>query len=110
DSAEGCVMAGFFGFFDYTKEGKGVYPDEPPKGPIAGFFAILGRKFWKICTINLMYILFSLPALVLAFFSAMYVTSVLLPGLTLETLTKIFAESGITLQEGITFEEFAASQ
>ena len=103
-------MAGFFGLFDYTKEGKGVYPDEPPKGPIAGFFTILGRKFWKICTINLMYVIFSLPALLLAFLGAMYITQVLLPGLTLETLAKLFEESGYTLQEGITFEAFAASQ
>ncbi len=103
-------MAGFFGFFDYTNEGKGVYPAEPPKGPFAAFFSILGRKFWKICTINLMYVVLSLPALVVAFFGAMYVTSVLLPNLTMDTLVKIFQESGITLQEGISFEEFAASQ
>ena len=66
-------MAGLFGLFDYTKEGKGVYPDEPPKGPVSTFFSVLGRKFWKICTINLMYVILSLPALVLAFFSASFV-------------------------------------
>ena len=103
-------MAGFFGFFDYTKEGKGVYPDDPQKGPIATFFAVLGRKFWKICTINLMYVVLSLPALILSFFLASYVLSVLAPGLTMDTLVTIFRESGIVLQDGVTMEEFAASQ
>ena len=52
----------------YTKEGPGVYPDDPEKGPFGQFFAILGRKFWKIITVNLMYVLFSAPALVLTVF------------------------------------------
>lgn len=103
-------MAGFFGLFDYTKEGKGVYPDDPPKGPVATFFGVLGRKFWKLCAINLMYILFSLPALILAVFGATYILSVLMPELTLETLTTIVREAGFELQEGVSFEEFAATQ
>jgi uncharacterized membrane protein YesL len=103
-------MAGIFGLFDYTKEGKGVYPDEPPKGPVLAFFAILGRKFWKICTINLMYVLFSLPALILAFFGASFVLGILVPGLDLEALAKVFADAGITLNEGVSFEEYVASQ
>ncbi len=103
-------MAGLFGFFDYTKEGKGVYPDDPEKGPVGTFFAVLGRKFWKICTINLMYVVLSIPALLLSFFLASYVLSVIAPGMTMDTLITIFKESGIVLQEGVTMEEFAASQ
>jgi hypothetical protein len=48
-------MAGFFGLFDYNKEGPGVYLNEPPKGPFKTFFTVLGRKFWKIITVNIMY-------------------------------------------------------
>ena len=103
-------MAGFFGFFDYSKEGKGVYPDDPPRGPVATFFSVLGRKFWKILTVNLMYVIFSLPALILSFFAATYVLSVLMPGLTMETLVRLFREAVVQLQEGVTLEEFAASQ
>lgn len=103
-------MAGFFGLFDYTKEGKGVYPDDPPKGPVGTFFSVLGRKFWKLCAINLMYVVFSLPALILAVFGATYILSVLMPELTLETLTRLVLEAGFQLQEGVTFEEFAATQ
>jgi hypothetical protein len=106
----GIAMAGFFGFFDYAKEGKGVYPDEPPKGPIATFFAIFGRKFWKIVTVNLMYILFSLPIFLLAFLAAQYCINFLLPNLSMETFIQFVKDAGLTLQQGITEETFAASQ
>ena len=103
-------MAGFFGLFDYTKEGPGVYPDEPPKGPFALFFSILGRKFWKIVTINLMYILFSLPAFLVAFFGASFVVQAFFPALTPELLAEMFEKSGLPLQEGISFIDFANVQ
>ncbi|NLZ55972.1 MAG: YesL family protein [Clostridiaceae bacterium] len=61
-------MARLFGYH-YAKEGPGVDPNEPPKGPIATFFVVLGRKFWKIITINLMYIIGNLPMLVVSFFA-----------------------------------------
>ena len=103
-------MAGFFGLFDYTKEGPGVYPDEPPKGAFALFFSILGRKFWKIVTINLMYILFSLPAFLVAFFGASFVVQAFFPALTPELLAELFEKSGLPLQEGISFIDFANVQ
>lgn len=103
-------MAGIFGFFDYTKEGPGVYPDDPPKGPIVTFFAILGRKFWKIVQINLMYILFSLPALLVAVVLATFALNWLFPGLTVESLAAMIEETGSVLNEGVTYEAFAASQ
>lgn len=55
-------MAGFFGFFDYTRPGPGVPKDAPPKPPIIVFFEILQRKFWNFVKINLMFLLFNLPA------------------------------------------------
>jgi len=58
-------LAGFFGFFDYTKPGPGVPKDAPPKPRIVVFFGIVGRKFWKLVSINLMFFLFNLPALLL---------------------------------------------
>ena len=103
-------MAGIFGFFDYTKEGKGVYPDEPPKGPIVTFFAVLGRKFWKIIQINLMYLLFSLPALVVSVFTSTLMLNWLFPNMTIETVAKFIESTGVTLTEGHTFIEYAASQ
>ncbi|MDI9497977.1 MAG: DUF624 domain-containing protein [Bacillota bacterium] len=99
-------MAGLFGLFDYTKEGPGVDPDAPPKGPVAVFFGVLGRKFWKICTISIMYSVFSIPSLVLAFFVSNVLYSSFLPLLTIENMTEVF--KGVQLGEGVTPEQLSA--
>ncbi|MDD2362122.1 MAG: DUF624 domain-containing protein [Oscillospiraceae bacterium] len=54
-------MAGFFGLFDYSKPGPGVQKDGPKKKSFVIFFEIFTRKFWKLITVNLLYVLFSLP-------------------------------------------------
>ncbi len=54
-------MAGFFGLFDYTKPGKGVDKNSPQKKRIFVFFELYFRKFWKLITLNLIYILFCIP-------------------------------------------------
>ena len=79
-------MAGFFGLFNYSKEGPGVLANAPPKGPFALFFEILSRKFFKIVTINLMYVLFSLPALFLAYLAAPYLLHLFFPAFTADSL------------------------
>lgn len=61
-------MAGFFGLFDYSKPGPGVPKDAPPKAPIVVFFEILQRKFWNIVKVNLMSVLFNIPAALLGMF------------------------------------------
>ncbi|NJP41504.1 YesL family protein [Oscillospiraceae bacterium HV4-5-C5C] len=99
-------MAGFFGLFDFTKEGPGIDPDEPPKGPVATFFGILGRKFWKVCTISLMYSLFSLLSFALAFLVSSYLLQLLLPTLTLDNLNQIFAD--VQLNEGVTVSDLSS--
>lgn len=54
-------MAGFFGLFDYSKPGKGVRKDEPQKPRFLYFWELYFRKFWKLCQLNLLYVLFCLP-------------------------------------------------
>lgn len=54
-------MAGFFGLFDYTKEGPGVRKDAPKKKAFFLFFEIFFRNFFKFVSINLVYVLCSLP-------------------------------------------------
>lgn len=88
-------MAGFFGLFDYNKEGPGVYLNEPPKGPVKTFFAILGRKFWKIVTLNIMYVLFSIPVIIIALLVGAYVFPMLLPFLQIEILEKLLTGEGV---------------
>jgi len=58
-------MAGFFGFFDYNKPGPGVPKDAPPKSPFIVFFEILQRKFWNLVKVNMMFLGFNLPAIIL---------------------------------------------
>lgn len=65
-------MAGFFGFFDYTKPGKGISKDEPPKMGVALYFDILLRRFWKLISLNLLYLIASVPAIVIAWFISTY--------------------------------------
>ncbi len=84
-------MAGFFGLFDYTKEGPGVYANEPPKGPFKTFLSILGRKFWKIITINMMYVVFSLPVFIAAILIGPQIISGFLPDSFIEVIEKIFS-------------------
>lgn len=67
-------MAGFFGFFDYTKPGPGVpRPDEsvPQKG-LKIFFEVLQRKFWKIIRIGMLFFILNIPALLIASFVTNY--------------------------------------
>lgn len=54
-------MAGLFGLFDYTKEGPGIKKDAPKKKAIFVFFETFFRNFFKFVSINLVYVLLSLP-------------------------------------------------
>lgn len=54
-------MAGFFGFFNYQKEGPGISKNGPKKKTFIVFFETFFRNLWKFMPINLVYILLSLP-------------------------------------------------
>jgi uncharacterized membrane protein YesL len=54
-------MAGFFGLFNYSKAGPGVSKEEPQKKRFFLFFDVYFRKFWKLITLNLLYIACCLP-------------------------------------------------
>lgn len=54
--------------FDYTTPGKGVDENEPPKTGIKLFGDILYRRLWKMVSVNLLYVLFSIPALIIIWF------------------------------------------
>lgn len=54
-------MAGFFGLFNYEKEGPGISKNAPKKKTFVVFFETFFRNFWKFITINLVYSLISLP-------------------------------------------------
>ena len=56
-------MAGFFGLFNYEKEGPGISKNAPKKKTFIVFFETFIRNFWKFITINLVYDLISVPVL-----------------------------------------------
>ena len=60
------------GFFDYTKPGKGVRKDEPEKTGFELYFDILFRRLWKIISLNLIYIIASIPAIIISWFISTY--------------------------------------
>lgn len=98
-------MAGFFGFMNYNKEGKGVNPEDLERGPLPTFFGILGRKFWKLIPINLLYVIFSLPALVLAFFGSSYLVQAIFPGLDM-TLVESAAGAAKDADDALVLQVF----
>ena len=54
-------MAGFFGLFNYEKEGPGISKNAPKKKTFIVFFETFFRNFWKFIPINLVYGLISFP-------------------------------------------------
>lgn len=64
-----------FTLFNYTKPGKGVRKDAPRKKGVALYFSVLLKRFWKFITLNLLYIVASLPAILIAWvLSSFFVT------------------------------------
>jgi len=64
-------MAGIFGFFDFTRPGKGINPDDPEKRALFRFLDILWHKKGKLIAMNIMYFICVLP-IVLAFHVLLY--------------------------------------
>lgn len=56
-------MAGFFGLFNYEKEGPGIHKNAPKKHTFIVFFETFFRNFWKFITINLVYCICCVPVL-----------------------------------------------
>ena len=56
-------MAGFFGLFNYEKEGPGISKNGPKKKTFIVFFETFFRNIWKFIPINLVYSLITLPVI-----------------------------------------------
>lgn len=65
-------------FNSYTKPGKGVSKEDVQKSGIPLYFDIFLRRFWKFISINLIYIIASIPAIIISFFIANYFIGVIL--------------------------------
>ncbi len=60
-------MAGFFGLFNFTKPGKGVDVNAPPKKPFIRFFELYWRKFSRLLLMNLLVFFLLLPIITVVF-------------------------------------------
>ncbi len=56
-------MAGFFGLFNYEKEGPGISKNAPQKKTFLVFFETFFRNFWKFITINVVYSIICFPVI-----------------------------------------------
>ena len=48
-------------FYNFSKEGPGVDKDAPKKKGVFRYFEILARKFWKLCQVNFLFMVCSIP-------------------------------------------------
>lgn len=88
------------GFFssNYNKPGPGVDKDAPQKPRFFIFFEVLKRKFWHLLKVNLMFVLFNIPALVIAFFMAsVYMQKIELDGGIGDFYVRFFLAAFMTL-------------
>ncbi len=63
------------GFSSYTKPGRGLSKEDVEKTGIALYFDIFLRRFGKFISVNLLYLLASIPAIIISFFIANYLMS-----------------------------------
>ena len=68
-------MAGFLGFGDYTKPGKGVDKNAPQKRSFFLFWELFFRKFSKLILLNLLYIISIIPTFIVVFFLSGFLSS-----------------------------------
>lgn len=59
-------------FYSHTKPGRGVSKEDVQKSGISLYFDIFLRRFWKFISINMIYIIASVPAIIISFFIADY--------------------------------------
>ena len=72
-------------FFNYNKPGPGIDKDAPKKKGIFLYFELVWRKLGKLFLSNMLYVLISLPVLLVYHFIAFYTLSALLPAEMMES-------------------------
>ena len=53
-----------FGFFDYNRDNRPDAKEEDTTPTLGRYFKVLGRRFWKLVTLNLMMLPLLLPLLI----------------------------------------------
>ena len=52
---------------------------EDNRSRLAIFFGVLYRKFWKLITVNLMFLVFNIPAIIISYFLSVYLVALFIP-------------------------------
>lgn len=79
----------------YDKEGPGVYADDPKAGAFVRFFQTYARKFGKMIILNLMFLLFNIPSLILAYVGAVIYLPMLNPIFVPDAFEKYLTSIGV---------------
>ncbi len=95
-------------FWNWNKEGPGVDPDEPEKGPIGEFFSIYFSKFWRICGIGMLTFIASLLTIALLYYIGFYLLHMVLPVLSYERILAVLQKVNLPYAQGITVETMSS--
>src|SRR5659263_44652 len=99
------------GFFPrYDREGPGVYADDPKHGPFIRFFQTYSNKFFKIVSTNLLFVIFNIPAILIAYAGVVYFLPQINPMFEPASFQKYLTDIGITATDSATSGEGAALQ
>jgi len=101
---------GLFSSSRYTKEGPGVYADDPKRGPFFRFFQTYGNKFFKILSTNFLLVIFNIPAIILGFLGVIYVLPQINPLFEPAAFQKYLTEAGVVATESATATDGTALQ
>jgi len=84
-------------FPNYNKPGPGVYKDDDMnRGPFYKFFQIYFTKFSQITLTNLMFVIFNIPAMIIAYFGAVYFLPQINPLFEVTNFQTVLAEVGVS--------------
>lgn len=78
-------------FNSYMKPGKGLSKEDLDKHGLSLYFDILGRRFWSLMSLNLLYVVLSIPAIVIGYFVSVYLVTWIAQLIRLEITTDIAA-------------------
>ena len=95
-------------FWNWNKEGPGVDPDEPEKGPLGEFFSIYFSKFWRICGLGMMTFIGSLLTIALLYYVGFYLLTMILPTLSYENILAVLKKLNLDFTQGATVETMSS--
>lgn len=87
-------------FPNYNKEGPGVYADDPKHGPFVRFFQTYSSKFFKLVTTNLMFVIFNIPAMLIAYAGTVFFLPQLNPVFDPAAFQQYLSDMGIAVSDG----------